>query len=758
MKKLILSLTLIGVVRLFVFAGEGMWLPLLLSLLNESEMKEMGMKMDAEDIYSVNKSSLKDAIVRFGRGCTAEVISGAGLLLTNHHCGYGQIQAHSSLEHNYLEEGFWAMNRNEELPNPGLTATFIIRMEDVTKAALAGVTDNMDRSTRQSTIDKNLNAIREMAQKEEWQEVMIRPFFHGNQYFLFVTETFKDVRLVGAPPSSIGKFGADTDNWVWPRHTGDFSLFRIYADQNNRPAEYSKNNRPYQPRHFLPISLDGVAPDDFTLVFGFPGRTNEYLPAVAVEQIRDVTDPAKISIRDRTLAIWNAAMRADPEVKIQYASKQSGLANGWKKWQGEVLGLRSSDGIEKKKAKEAQFQKIVATNPKFKKYLHLLPQMEKRYKEIEPYSLAKTYFDEITGRNVEILRLAGYFHRLVSAWENEGREGFNNFRERLLHYLNGFYENYRPEIDEEVFAVQMEMMNEKTGKEFLPEDFTKMLDSFGGDYEKMAATVFNNSFIDNAQQALATLNMAPGDVMKALQNDPAFVLAKAFRQVYNEKIMTRYNQLNEQIADMQRVYMKALMEVFPNDRFYPDANGTLRCSYGRVEGYEPRDALCYKHQTYLEGVMEKYVPGDYEFDLPAKLRKLYYTKNYGRYGEKGPDGKIRLPVCFIGSNHTTGGNSGSPAIDAYGNLVGLNFDRVWEGTMSDYNFDLKRCRNIMVDIRYIFFIVEKYAGAAYLLNEVKFVYPKTHKKSVVPGNKGNVKMLKPEKMHEIPRKKKTAKQ
>jgi hypothetical protein len=749
MKKLIISLTLVLFTRMAIFAGEGMWIPLLLSLLNQTEMQEMGMKMTAEDIYSVNQGSLKDAIVHFGGGCTAEIISGSGLLLTNHHCGYGQIQKHSSIDHNYLEDGFWAMNRAEELVNEGLTATLIARIEDVTAAALAGVTDDMDKRTRQSTIDKNLDQIKKSAKMEEWQDASIRPFFHGNQYFMFVTETFKDVRLVGAPPSSIGKFGADTDNWVWPRHTGDFSMFRIYADENNRPAEYAANNRPYQPKHFLPISLDGVDPGDFTLVFGFPGRTNEYLPAVAVEQIRDVLDPAKISVRDKTLDIWNAGMRADAEVKIQYASKQSGLANAWKKWQGEVLGLRSSDGIERKKAKESEFRKIVGVNAKYEKYRELIPNFEKLYKEIEPYALAKDYFDEITGRNVEILRLANYFTRLVSAYENEGETGFNDYRDRLKNFLKGYYKDYRPEMDVDVFAAQMEMMKTKVDPQFHPTDFTKMLGSFGGDYEKMAQTIFDNSFIDNGDQVLSILDMAAGDVMKSVQHDPAYVLSKAFRDIYNEKIINRYNELDEQIDANQQVYMKALMEVFPNDRFYPDANSTMRVSYGKVEGYEPRDALSYGYQTYLDGIMEKYVPGDYEFDVPKKLQQLYYTKNYGRYAEKTKDGN-KMPVCFIGSNHTTGGNSGSPAIDAHGNLVGLNFDRVWEGTMSDYNYDLKLCRNIMVDVRYVLFIVDKYAGAVHLLNEMKLVYPKSKQPGkempdIYKGRQGKINQIQKQK-------------
>ncbi|HFA48028.1 MAG TPA: S46 family peptidase [Bacteroidetes bacterium] len=726
MKKTILSLALLFLLRSAIFAGEGMWLPLLLGLLNESEMQEMGMKMSAEDIYSVNKGSLKDAIVHFG-GCTAEVISGSGLMLTNHHCGYGSIQKHSSLEHNYLEDGFWAMNRREELPNDGRSATFVIRIEDVTAAALAGVTDGMDKSARQSAIDKNIDAIKKSAKMEEWQAAKVRPFFHGNQYFMFITETFKDVRLVGAPPSAIGKFGADTDNWVWPRHTGDFSLFRIYADKNNRPAEYSEDNVPYRPKHFLPISLDGVKDGDFTLVFGFPGRTNEYLPAVAIEQLKDVIDPAKISVRDKTLNIWNAAMRADAEVKIQYASKQSGLSNYWKKWQGEVLGLNSSRAVEKKRAQEAKFQKVVAINPKYQQYKDLLPNFKKRYADLEPYALAKAYFDEITGRNVELLRLGKYADKLVRRFNDEGEEGYNSYLAKLEKYLDGFYKNYRPEIDEEVFAAQMEWMMKKVDPQFIPSYAANLVKSFDGDYDKMAKTVFGQSFLDDMDLMLTTLEMAPGDVMKAIQNDPAYLLSKAFKDVYDKKIMSRYNEVNGQVAALQQTYMKALMEVFPNERFYPDANGTMRCSYGKVQGYEPRDAVKYRSKTYLSGVMEKYVPGDYEFDVPKKLRQLYRDKDFGQYGTKG-----KMPVCFIGSNHTTGGNSGSPAIDAYGNLIGLNFDRAWEGTMSDYNYDLRLCRNIMVDMRYVLFIIDKYAGAGHLVKEMKLVHPKKRQKTPDP--------------------------
>ncbi|MEK7256973.1 MAG: S46 family peptidase, partial [Bacteroidota bacterium] len=562
MKKLILSLTFLLAARL-AFAVEGMWLPLLLGLLNEKEMQSMGMKMSAEDIYSVNKGSLKDAIVHFGGGCTAEIISPQGLMLTNHHCGFGQIQAHSSLEHNYLEDGFWAKTMKDELPNPGLTATLIVRIEDVTEAALRGVTADMDKRTRQSTIDKNIEGLKTQVTKAAHEEVMFRPFFNGNQYFMFVTMTYRDVRLVGAPPSSIGKFGADTDNWVWPRHTGDFSMFRIYAGKDNLPADYSPDNKPYQPKHFLPISLDGVAEGDFTMVFGFPGRTNEYLPAVAVQQLMDVIDPARIAVRDRTLAIWDAAMRADAEVKLQYASKQSGLANSWKKWEGEVLGLRSTGAVAKKQAYEKDFMKVVAVNPAFASYANLIPDFEKLYKEIEPFAGAKTYYDELLGAgNIELLRAAARFNNLVKAYNNNGEAGFEAEKKKLLEGLDGFYKNYRPEIDRQVFASLMELFLKKVDKQFLPEHLLIFADDQDNDYQKMAAELFSHTFLTKPEEAKHILTLASGDVMKGIQNDPACRLALAMADAYAAKITAKYNELNERIEALQQTYMKAQMEVF----------------------------------------------------------------------------------------------------------------------------------------------------------------------------------------------------
>ena len=437
-------------------AGEGMWLPLFLKSLNEAEMQELGMKITAEDIYSVNKGSLKDAIVHFGGFCTSELISDSGLLLTNHHCGYGQIQSHTSLENNYLKNGFWAKNKEEELENPGLTATFINEIVDVSSQALEGITDKMSVSQREAAIELNLETIKNSLVLANYQEVAIRPFFNGNQYFAFIKTTYRDVRLVGAPPEFIGKFGSDTDNWVWPRHTGDFSLFRIYAGPDNLPADPSPDNIPYQPKHFLPVSTDGVAEGDFTLVFGFPGRTQEYLPAVAVEEIVDVLDPAKIGIREIALNIIDKYMRSDEQTKIQYASKFARIANYWKKWIGETTGIKKTGGIAKKKKFEKEFTSMLPRDSEARK---ILPEFDRLYKERAPYAYVRDYYGEVAGRNIEMMRIVGIAQRLVGIYENEGADGFEGFKARVIPFLDGFYKDYNATIDEEVFAALTEHRN-----------------------------------------------------------------------------------------------------------------------------------------------------------------------------------------------------------------------------------------------------------------------------------------------------------
>lgn len=690
----------------------GMWIPSLLKGMNEKEMKSLGMKMSASDIYDVNKSSLKDAVPHFNGGCTSEVISPKGLLLTNHHCGFDEIQSHSSVENDYITDGFWAMKMEDELPNKDLVVTFIVKIEDVTTQVLEG-TQTLSEAEKQKKIQQNISSLTNSLPKESWQENKIRTFYDGNQYMLFLTETYKDVRLVGAPPSSVGKFGSDTDNWVWPRHTGDFSLFRIYADKNNRPAEYSKDNVPYTPRHFLPISLDGVAEDDFTLVFGYPGRTTEYLPAVAIDQIVKELNPAKVEIRDRALKVADGFMRKDKAIKIQYASKYASIANYWKKWIGETQGLTKSNAVAIKKQQEKEFQDKIVKAGKQDEYGNLLNDFNKNYTEILPYALGRDYFTEVVLRNTEMLGLAYKMYQLEQIYTTKGEQSFTDRKNNLVNGLGDFYKDFNAKVDEKVFEQLIDLYVTKSPKQFLPQSLNKI------DVSKLTAEVYGQSRLTNYDGLKELLNGDTKTVLANLNNDKAFQIVKAMADVFLKEVNPKYEEINMRITALQRTYMKAQLELNKNSRIFPDANSTLRVTYGKVKGYEPKDATLYTPVTYLDGVMEKYIPGDYEFDVPAKLIDLYNKKDYGQYGEKG-----KMPVCFIGTNHTTGGNSGSPAIDAKGNLIGLNFDRVWEGTMSDIYYDPAICRNIMVDMRYVLFIIDKYAGAKNLIDEMKLVHPK----------------------------------
>ena len=710
--KILKVLLLLFVIQLHAQQG-GMWIPSLLQGMNEKEMKNLGMKMSISDIYAVNKSSLKDAVPQFNGGCTSEVISPKGLLLTNHHCGFDEIQSHSSVEHDYLTDGFWAYKMEDELPNPDLEVTFIVRIEDVTTKVLEGVASLPTEAEKQKKIQENISSLNKSLTKESWQENKIRTFFEGNQYMLFVTESYKDVRLVGAPPSSIGKFGSDTDNWVWPRHTGDFSLFRIYADKNNRPASYSKDNVPYTPRHFLPISLDGVAEDDFTLVFGYPGKTNEYLPAVAIEQIVNELNPAKIEIRDKALKVQDGFMRKDNAIKIQYASKYAGIANYWKKWIGETQGLKKSEAVAIKKKQEAAFTEKVIKAGKQAEYGNLLTDFEKNYKEIAPYALSRDYFIEVVLRNTELLNVAYKMYQLEQLNNTKGEQAFTDRKNNLVNGLGDFYKDFNPAVDEKVFEQLIELYATKSPKAFLP---TSLLNA---NIKELTSTLYTNSKLSTFNGTKELLTGDTKTILTNLNNDKGYQLVKEIADKYLKEVAPKYDEINLRNIALQRTYMKAQLELNKDSRLFPDANSTLRVTYGKVKGYEPKDATIYKPFTFLDGVLEKYIPGDYEFDVPKKLIDLYKSKDYGPYGIKG-----KMPVCFIGTNHTTGGNSGSPAIDAKGNLIGLNFDRVWEGTMSDIYYDPAICRNVMVDIRYVLFIMDKYAGAKNLINELKITHPK----------------------------------
>jgi hypothetical protein len=711
---------LLLVATLFVYsasAKEGMWIPYLLKQLNEAEMRDMGLQISAEDIYSVNNSSLKDAIVHFGGGCTAELIGSKGLLLTNHHCGYSRIQSHSSVENDYLKNGFWAMNESEEKTNPGLTASIVKYMRDVTNEAMEGIAANASAEDRSNRINKNLRKLVDAEREKTGYMIEVVPFFYGNQYILFAKEVFKDVRLVGAPPSSIGKYGADTDNWVWPRHTGDFSLFRVYANKENKPAEISDENRPYNPIQFLTINTNGFQNGDFTMVYGFPGRTQEYLPAVEVQNIIEHIDPLRIGVRQKILETLDRKMRKDDATRIKYASKYASIANGWKKWIGEVDGLVETEAVKRKLILETEFAQKINSDESWKlAYGNTLTDLNKAYKERLPLALARYNFIERVYYGSEFLRYMMRFKSLVDAVDAQDTSLIDKLSEQYAQSLERFGGNLDVALDKEVFTLLFpDYLNALESEGKMPTILKELKNMSEEEQREFAMEAYEKALLLKDKDALRELLAnKPQKAVKKLKKDKAYQLATAMRADF-DAVNLKMNSINKEIEVLQGTYMRGLQDVFPSKRFYPDANSTLRVAYGKIEPYDPVDGIEYKTQTYLKGVMAKYVPGDYEFDLPQKLIDLYQDKDYGNYGEEG-----KMPVCFIASNHTTGGNSGSPALNGKGELVGLNFDRAWEGTMSDINYDFSRCRNIMVDIRYVLFITDKFAGAGYLLDEMRF--------------------------------------
>lgn len=698
---------------LFAFSEEGMWIPSLLKALNEADMQKMGCKLSADEIYSINKSSLKDAVLHFGGGCTGEMISGEGLLITNHHCGYSQIQSHSSVEHDYLTNGFWAMNKNDELPCKGLTVTFIIRIEDVTAKMLEGVDANISETKRDSIIQARSKKIEKESTEGTHYTARIRPFYYGNEFYMFVTETFKDVRMVGAPPESIGKFGGDTDNWIWPRHTGDFSLFRVYADKDNKPADYSADNVPFKPRHFLPISLKGVQENDFAMVFGFPGRTTEYLPSPAVELIQKVSDPIKVKARTVRLAVWDEDMKKDSKVRIQYASKYAGVSNYHKKWAGEIHGLERSEGIKVKQEIEKTFQERVSKNADWnKKYGNILGDFKSAYDKLTPYQKVVDYFSE-TVNAVEVIRFANSFKSLIDTKPEE----LSKKLETMKTSTKGFFKDYNAETDKKLFVVMLKMYYENVDKSMHPDLFATIQGKYKGDYTKYAEMIFKKSIFSSEQKVNEFLNNYSAEKNKIIQKDPAYILARSAYGFFETKIQPTYNSTLDNVNRLQRDYMYALKVVIPEKKYYPDANSTLRVSFGKIEGYEGMDGVTLKHFTTLDGIMEKEGPANVDFIVPARLKELYEKKDFGQYADK--NGKII--VAITSSQHTTGGNSGSPLIDASGNLIGVNFDRNWEGTANDIIYDDTQGRSIILDIRYALFVIDKFAGATNLINEMKIV-------------------------------------
>lgn len=710
-KKIFILISFVLVVNQ-LSAKEGMWIPTLLEKYNIEEMQQMGFKLTAQDIYDVNNASMKDAVVLFGRGCTGELISDEGLLITNHHCGYGQIQSHSSVEHDYLTNGFWAMSKDEELPNRGLTVSFLERMEDVTEKVFAN-TSELSEKEKEDKIKENTAAIVKEATEEGKYSASVKPLFYGNQYFLYLYKVYRDVRLVGAPPSAIGKFGGDTDNWMWPRHTGDFSIFRIYADENNEPADYSPDNVPFKPKKFFPVSMKGVQPDDFTMVFGNPGTTMEYWPHQAVDVTMNQRDPDRIMLRDKKLEIIGADMQSDPKIRIQYAAKYASISNSWKKWQGEIKGLERLNAIQKKKDYEAEFRNWARQNGSWETdYKPVFENFETLYNDYSPVIRARDYYSEVVMRGVEIFQQARRLNAVIIDIESNQDKKVEAQREIIARSLDGFFKNYNQATDEKLFAELMPVFIQNLDKAYLPNGVVETVSKLKQD--QLVEKLYRKSILTDREKLEDLLKNGKDKQLLKLRKDPIIGMFNALNFLYETKISPRAKEIEQQIDANMKTYVAGLMEMKENQAFYPDANLTLRVAYGKVEGYEPVDGVEYKYYTTLTGIMEKDNPAIYDYDVPDRLKELYKNKDFGQYEVNGT-----VPVCFTASNHTTGGNSGSPVVNGNGELIGVNFDRCWEGTMSDIMYDPEVCRNISLDIRYALFIIDKFAGAGYLLDEMQ---------------------------------------
>lgn len=732
MKKIMMLLTM-AAMTISALADEGMWIPMLLGR-NEADMQKAGMRITAKDIYDINNACLKDAILLFNQGCTGEYVSSEGLFLTNHHCGYSYITMHSTVEHDYLTNGFWAMSRDQEIPCPGLTATRLVRMEDVTAQVLEGITNDTPEGDRAVAIEKNIKRITERAVEGTHYKAIIKPFYYGNQYFMYVNEVFTDVRLVGAPPSNIGKFGGDTDNWMWPRHTGDFSMFRVYAGADNKPANYSKDNRPYKPLKFLEISLDGVEEGDFTFVFGYPGTTQRYVTSDAVELAANIENPIRIDLRTIRLKHYNNAMNQSPAQRLKYASKVASIANGWKKWQGETLGINRLKGVEQKREFESRYQEWAKDKPM---YYNVLPQLHEAYDRLRPIEVVLTYFSEAVRASDLMLRAQAYRQLAQEDDEVSVVGTVNKLKEANDKYFKDFEQH--TVVDRAIFVETMLYMWQA--------GYAPYLNTKTGDrasVQKQLEKIYDESLLNNEKKLRSFLDGYTIKQGKKLMNDPAVALFdQAYTLAYDPQNLATYRRAYADIQRLMRTYVKGMMEMQPDVNFFPDANLTLRVAYGHVEGFRPRDGVYYKPYSTLEGIMQKENPDIYDYVVEPRLKELYALRDYGRYGittttvdstviENGNEiitnytthTTKTMPVGFIATNHTTGGNSGSPVLNADGRLIGLNFDRVWEGTMSDLLFDPDYCRNITLDIRYCLFIIDKFAGAGHLVDEMTLVSSK----------------------------------
>ncbi len=716
-KKLNILLILLIIPMAVLRADEGMWLPSLIGELRIGDMHEKGFRLSADDIYQINNTAITNAVVSFGGFCTGELISAEGLLITNHHCGLGSIQYHSSLDRNYLDEGFWAMSREEELPNPELYVRFLREVQDVTETVLEGVEDGISEQSRDQIISRNIRKLQDEAADGTGWKAVIKSFYYGSEYCLFLYEEFNDVRLVGAPPKAVGNFGGDTDNWVWPRHTGDFSIFRIYSDEDNNPAIYSADNIPYKTVNFLPVFAGGIDSGDFTMVCGFPGNTDQYLLSSELEMIIDKSLPAKIRIRTERMEVMKDQMANNDEIEIKYAAKYARVTNAWKKWQGVIKGVNKVEAIGQKKDYEQKFSRWISQDPIGRRvYTNVLDSLEFLIKKESDLILAYEYQREIFGA-IEILRFSANFMDLVVAFRSReiGEYYLNSTIDQTRERSLEFYKDYVVAIDREIFKRLILIYMEDLPEVYYPDPMKEALQRHRGDIDKYTANLFDKTIFSSREKILGLLEDPDQVDIKRIETDPVFLLARACEDLSVE-MRHSYKIITDMKNTEYRQYVKGLREMEPERDFYADANGSMRIAYGKVRDYRPKDAIRYGHVTTLDGIIEKsYLPMK-DYVITEKLRELYEKKDFGPYTENGT-----VPVCFIASNHTSGGNSGSPVLNADGHLIGINFDRNWEGTMSDYVYDVNQCRNIVVDIRYVLFIIDRYAGASHLIDEMKII-------------------------------------
>lgn len=713
--KTLLTLAFVGSSGISLLAKEGMWLPPTLPLRAE-DMKSAGLQIPVEQIYNDNGTGLNQAVVLFGKGCTGELISGQGLVLTNHHCGYGTVQGLSSREKDYFATGFWAMNREQEIPCPGLTVTFIRKMENVTDRITYDLPDTLADARRDSVIAVRIRGLEKGYKLTSKLDAKIEPYFRGNQYWVILTETFKDVRLVGFPPDGIGKFGGDTDNWMWPRQTGDFSVFRVYADKNNQPSDYKKENKPYRPRQFFSINTAGYKEGDFTMVYGFPGTTQEYIASPQLKQIQDIQDPIRIDLRTKKLAVWSEAMNADRDVFLKYTSKRASIANGWKKWQGELKGLRQNQVGLRKEAAEKQFQYWADYDTTVPYADNVLSQIQAVSGVANKAIRTEEYIKEAV-LGIEMIQQGAELDKILQQWRINAsipEKTVNDYRKAW----SSFYRNFDATTDQKVFAALMPVYMSKE-PDHTPSLYSLDLQAANGDYKRWASSVYARTVLTDSNRGMALIT-GPRDT-QAIKQDAAWQLYNAIAQVRRSQINPVLSQYQSRINRLNRLYMSAQMKREGETQFYPDANLTLRLTYGHVKGIDPDGPAEYSYQTNIDQVMAKGNDEDPEFRLPEKYKELYKNRDYGRWAIPGNDGGKSLPVAFIADNHTSGGNSGSPVLNAKGELIGTNFDRIWEGTMSDLYFDPSLCRNITLDVRYTLWVIEKFGGAGWLLKEMKLV-------------------------------------